>query len=360
MPNEKRTTRERGLFKRGRIWWVCYKDYQGNYRRESTGHTSKKRAMECLAARRVERSDYKFHGRKPPCDLTFRQLCDRFLKWSKSEKTAASYERDLSLTANLCKVFGKRPAISITREDLDRYRMARKQEVSGASVNREMSCCRRVFNLAIAWELLEHNPASHIGMFTETRRMKFLRIKEQRQLLVACRESRQPLLYPIVVLALTTGCRRGELMALRWRHLDLASKTLTVETSKNHLPRTVPLCPQAVHILQGLPRGAENDKLFPVGDIKKSYAGALRRAGLVGFTFHDLRHTAASTLVNQGVDLLTVQRLLGHESLAMTLRYSHLTDRKLRDAANQMPDIVSQDGMSASETSVGRVNEKTH
>ncbi len=333
----------RGLFKQAKssFWSIRYKDSQGNYHRESTKQTSKKAAAQYLAQRRIEASDEKFLGRKPPCRLTFRELCDRYLEWAKAQKTPASYVRDISLTDNLCAVFGNSPARSITREELDRYRVERKREVSGASVNREMSCCRRIFNLSISWQLLEHNPASHIEMFPETRRMKFLRVAEQRRLLAACRESEQPLLYPIVVLALTTGCRRGELLSLEWKHIDLDSATLTIENTKNHLPRTVPLCLQAVQVLQELPRGDENDKLFPINSVKRSYTTALRRAGLEGFRFHDLRHTAASTLVNQGVDLLTVQRILGHESLAMTLRYSHLTDRKLRDAVNQLPDIVS-------------------
>ena len=127
-------------------------------------------------------------------------------------------------------------AVNITRADIERYRLRRKDEVSGSTVNREAGCLRAVFNKAILWGLLEKNPAQGIDMFPERPRVRFLREEEQRTLLEACKKSDQRLLYPIVALAMLTGLRRGELLALEWRHIDLQRKILMVEPAKGTNP----------------------------------------------------------------------------------------------------------------------------
>ncbi|MCD6326430.1 phage integrase SAM-like domain-containing protein [bacterium] len=146
--------------------------------------------------------------------MTLRQVCDRYLEWSKTSVSERTHERYVGLAENLCKVLGSKMAVNITRADIERFRLRRKDEVSGSTVNREASCLRAVFNKAILWGLLEKNPAQGIDMFPERPRVRLLREEEQRTLLEACKKSDQRLLYPIVALAMLTGLRRGELWLL--------------------------------------------------------------------------------------------------------------------------------------------------
>ena len=237
---------------------------------------------------------------------------------------------------------GSKMAVNITRADIERYRTRRRDEVSGSTVNRELGCLRAVYNKAILWNLLEKNPAANIDMFPEKPRVRFLREEEQRRLLEACKISDQPLLYPIAALGMLTGLRRGELLALEWRHIDLQRKILTVEHGKGDKSRIVPLCPQAVLVIEQMSRNSETHRLFPTNSIKKSFTTALKRAGITDSRFHDLRHCFASTLAAQGTDLLTIRDLLGHTTIEMAMRYSHLSNAKLRDAVNGLPDVLPQ------------------
>ena len=142
-------------------------------------------------------------------------------------------------------------------------------------------------------------------------------------------------LTPLVLLGVNTGLRRGELLQLRWRDVDLQRGMLTVrgDGAKTGQTRHVPLNSQAAQVLQAWkPPALESDwcvfggsKLTtPLVAIKKGWAAVLKAAKITGFRFHDLRHTFASKLVMAGVDLNTVRELLGHKSIAMTLRYAHL------------------------------------
>ena len=141
-------------------------------------------------------------------------------------------------------------------------------------------------------------------------------------------------LTPLVLLGVNTGLRRGELLQLCWRDVDLQRRMLTVrgEGAKTGQTRHVPLNSEAAQLLQAWkpaalePIGASSAVRMstPLVAIKKAWAAVLKAAKVTGFRFHDLRHTFASKLVMAGVDLNTVRELLGHKSIAMTLRYAHL------------------------------------
>lgn len=355
-------SRSRGLYRRENspFWWISYAGPDGRIIRESTKTSSKKLAKSILNERRASIARGEFLGLREQPRLTFRKLCDKYLEWSKARKTKASYERDVGLINNLCSDFGNASATRVTRADIDSYRKWRREEVSGATVNREAACLRAVFNKAILWNLVDKNPASNLDMFPEEPRVRYLKEEEQRRLLESCRQSDQPLLYPIVALAMLSGLRRGELLALKWGHIDFHRKMIVVEHAKGHKARHVPLCPQALEVLGELTRGNEDDLLFPVTSVKKSFATALKRAEITNLRFHDLRHCFASSLAAQGIDLLSIKELLGHTTMQMSLRYSHLSDRKLRDAVCSLPDILPGKGSSQEAEGASRVKKGAH
>jgi integrase len=151
----------------------------------------------------------------------------------------------------------------------------------------------------------------------------------------AVRDGYTDYLAPLVLLAINTGLRRGELLQLQWRDLDLRRRMLTVrgEGAKTSQTRYVPLNTEATLVLKAWrPNVVEADwcvfggstESTPLVAVKKAWRGVLKAAKVAGFRFHDLRHTFASNLVMAGIDLNTVRELLGHKSLVMTLRYAHL------------------------------------
>ena len=157
-------------------------------------------------------------------------------------------------------------------------------------------------------------------------------------------------LAPLVLLALNTGLRRGELFQLRWQDVSIPGRRLTVRGAgaKTGQTRHVPLNSEAVCVLERWqPAEADaRDHVFagaspdePLTDVKKAWASLMKRAKLTAFRFHDLRHTFASKLVMAGVDLNTVRELLGHSDIAMTLRYAHLAPEH---KANAVERLVSQ------------------
>jgi integrase len=151
--------------------------------------------------------------------------------------------------------------------------------------------------------------------------VRWLTDDEQTALLAACKASESPDLYPFVLFALTTGARKGEIAALEWAQVDLKRRWATFPRTKNGDARGVPLTTAVCALLD--PRPRDTGVVFPV-DITKAWHTAVDRAGLVSFRFHDLRHSCASALVQNGANLAEVATLLGHKGLQMTLRYAHV------------------------------------
>lgn len=230
------------------------------------------------------------------------------------------------------------------------------------TVNREVAALKAALNRAVEWGVLDANPMAKVKMLkTDTKgRVRFLSEAEETRLRAALaardadardarrrtnlwrRERGYPLmpeipadgyadyLTPMVLLALNTGMRRGELFKLRWDDVDLPRRNLTVHgaSAKSATTRHIPLNPEAVTVLENWRPGKglvfAGDEGRPLVTIKTAWANLMKASGITGFRFHDLRHTFASKLVMAGVDLNTVRELLGHADLTMTLRYAHL------------------------------------
>ena len=174
-------------------------------------------------------------------------------------------------------------------------------------------------------------------------RVRCLSDAERLRLLDACQQSVQPALYPLVVLALSTGARRGELSRLRWRDVEFQQGCVRFMQTKNGQPRVVPLGAVALAVLQAwCPAHAEHGAwVFPgTGCLPLHWAEAWRtarrRAALQDFRFHDLRHTAASYLAMSGASLREIAEVLGHKSIAQTYRYTHLTLPHTRGVVERM------------------------
>ena len=148
---------------------------------------------------------------------------------------------------------------------------------------------------------------------------------EEDRLMDECRASRSGWLAPIVIIALETGMRLGEIVSLKWSYVDLDSRVARLTDTKNGTRRDVPLSSIAASTLEALPRSLDG-RVFPLvaETVKESYRAAVRRAGIDNLRFHDLRHEATSRFFERGLDIMEVAAITGHKTLAMLKRYTHL------------------------------------
>lgn len=185
-----------------------------------------------------------------------------------------------------------------------------------------------MINLAMDWNFADKNPVVKIKLFSEKDTQKERILTEEELKLLSESPS---YLRPILVTALNTGMRRGEIFNLKWDKVDFTKRTITVTNTKSGKNRIIPINDLLLQelILQRKANGKcpfvfpNPDTKRPFTDIKKGFKYACERAGIKDLRFHDLRHTFASRLIQVGVDLITVRDLLGHFSVRVTQRYTH-------------------------------------
>lgn len=197
---------------------------------------------------------------------------------------------------------------------------------SVSTANNYLSYIKRIFNYALEMGYILASPVKTKPVKFDDRRTRRLSTDEKEALLYNCRNSMNKSLYAIVLIAMQTGLRRGEIAAIKSEDIQDGIITVKSSTSKNKRARHIPLTKQLCEILKDI------NKLKLGGDIKNSFRNACKAAGIKDFRFHDLRHTFASDLVSSGVDLYVVATLLGHSSIEMSKRYAHLAPSSLRKA----------------------------
>jgi integrase len=233
------------------------------------------------------------------------------------------------------------------RDDLGNGETNRGKPRSPATVCRYLAALSHAFTIAVTeWQWLEISPMRHVKKPTEPRgRVRWLDDNERARLLAACQESSNQWLYLCVVLALSTGMRQAELMSLKWADLDLKAGFLILHHTKNNERRRIPLSGLALELLKehSKLRRLDTPLLFPGNvhadkpiDLRAPWEAALKQAGINDFKWHDLRHSCASYLAMGGASLTEIGAVLGHKSIAMTQRYSHLSENHVAGVLEQM------------------------
>ena len=328
-----------GLVKRGKVWWMSF-TYEGKRIRRST-ETSDKRLAEAIHAKvRVQLVEGKFLENPRVEEHTFKEMMDRYLKECSVSKSPKSAVRDRGSLKHLLPIFGNMILTGITSKLLAGYKTQRRLEhAAPATINKELQLVRHAFNLAVReWEWCRENPMHRVSMEkTHNEVDRWLTLDEEDRLMAAS----SPWLREFIVFALNTGMRQGEILNLQWQDVDFTRGTLVVMKSKNGTRRTIPLNTTVYALLAAkqaamgvsegrvfrTPRGNELKVRFLV----REFCEARDRAGIPDFRFHDLRHTFATRLVQGGIDLYKVQRLLGHKTNHMTQRYAHHSPESLRE-----------------------------
>jgi len=303
-------------------------------------------------------------------DITVAELVIKYLEFAKTAKR--SFERDersLKAIGDYNPFPGKQIQLrdlklsEVTEKMISEYigfrlsqvkyicrESAEKKCVQPPTVNREISCLKHIFNKAIEWNYLSSNPARKIKKFKEGNGMtRYLEKTEISKLIEACGTlKRAKYLKSVVITAINTGMRRGEILNLKWKDIDFSKGLIYISTSKNGESGYVPMNSVVVQTLkENYPINNTDDQRFlnehvfmsggkPLTEIRTAFKRALKVAGIESLRFHDLRHTAASHLIMNGVDLVTVKEILRHKCISQTLRYSHLSSEHKRNAVESL------------------------
>ena len=218
------------------------------------------------------------------------------------------------------------------------------------TTNRVFILLRYIFNLARKWNVPggTNNPTNGLSLAPETQRERFLSIEEAQRLLAALETDENQTAAKAIALLLLTGARRNEVTQARWEYIDWESKTLLVPVAKSGRPRRISLNGPAIDLLRSVAQQPLNPFIFPspitgrpCPSLFFPWSRIRKRAGLPDVRLHDLRHSFASFLVNQGVSLYVVQGLLGHTQPRATQRYAHLAQQTLLEAAEVMKAVMS-------------------
>jgi integrase len=237
----------------------------------------------------------------------------------------------------------------MSRKEISKYKVLRLDECAKpATINRELAMLSKAFTLALEdWEWINGNdkPFSKISYERENNeRARWLTEDEEKRLL----ESSPEWLCEIIVFALNTGLRQGELLSLEWNRVNLFHKTILIEKTKNSKPKTVPLNQIAMDVIlrksEEKVRRIKNDFVFVSShgtkidrhNLRRAFNSAVRKAEIVDFKFHDLRHSFCTKLAQRGVDIYKIAKLAGHEDIRMTQRYSHHCPESLRDGVEAL------------------------
>jgi integrase len=287
--------------------------------------------------------------------LTFAQLAKHYkeryatpAKYIENRKIAGlrSHVEVSRIVEILASHFGTKKLRSVTHGDILHFKSQRLDTIvkfkkapprqrSIATVNRELTVLKRMFSIALREGWILRHPFSGsdtvISSSDENKRTRVISYEEEDLLLDACDERREKLRV-IIICALDTGMRRGEILSLRWRDINFETKRINIQAmnTKTLKARSVPITDRLLAELDALPHRAESARVFGITDtVKRSWATAKRIAGITDLKFHDLRHTCATRLVQGGLPLVEVSRILGHTNIATTFRYANTDDSTL-------------------------------
>ena len=326
-----------GVYKRGNVFWIDFYDQNRNRVQESSQSSNRRDAENLLALRKSEilRGVY-----KQPVKISFGEFGEHYMEHAKTNKR--SWLRDQQMLEHLYNYIGKeRLHTEVTPLEIEGYKVHRRAKVSGSTVNRELALLKRMFNLAITWDLfLNANPVRKVKFFREFNTgLRVVSSEEEKSLL----QNASPNLQDLIRFALNTGLRIGEIFSLRWSNVDLKKGILIVFAPKTEKLREVPINAETRKVLEAWWLGKKNEVVFynpetgkPFVDLKAGFKIACEKAGIPGVTWHTLRHTFASRLVGGGVDIVTVKELLGHSSISVTMRYAHTNFDSKRAAVDKL------------------------
>ena len=331
------------LLKRGSVWWSYF--YLDGVRHQfSTGASNRRQAETIEAKLKEEANGRRFQLVQVDPHMTFDALAARFIA------SGTAHPHHIYHLKFLLPFFGETPVLRLTKPMTEEFRNHRKQERTGtpikdATVNRDLSVLRHILYWAVDEQLLEANPIARLKMARERRtKRQVLSLAEERRLLPAA----SPHLRAMIMAALDTGMRRGEITGQRWEDVDLERKLLYVTRSKTPEgeAREIPLTVRLFQLLSGASK--DQDIVFgyrgeQVRILKTAWKTALKNSGIRHIRFHDLRHTFNTRLMEAGVLQEIRMALMGHSSgKSVHATYTHIELPAKREAIRKLESWVNQ------------------
>lgn len=349
-----------GVFKRwikskdgskGAYWYIRY-TINGKEKWESVG----KVGMITKAAAQVRLEEKKRQVRLGQLDMigakipTLNDFSGEYLSYVRDTIAKRSWKRDVLSLTHLNSFLGDRKLSAITSKDILDYQSKRlKDDLRPATVNRELACLKHLFNIAKQKaKFFGDNPVSKVKFLEESNKVDRVLTLEEEERLIANSATH---LKPIILTAIHTGMRKNEILSLKWANIDLENNLITIEptNTKTKKLKRIPInSTLRKTLIEQRPKTVFREYVFlnPEGkpynrsdSLKRCFEGACRRANIKGLRFHDLRHTAATRMVESGASIVAVSKILGHSSLNTTMRYSH-PDNSLREAVEKLANFT--------------------
>lgn len=325
-------------------WYLDYKNVEGE-RIQKVAPLAQTKEDAILALQEEIRKEFnrEYRVKKQRDSKKFSELASLYIdNYAKQNKKSWRCD-DYIIQAHMLPYFGDLALAEITPLLIEKYRVARlKTGIKKSSENRELSLLRRMYHLGQDWDLVDQNPVTKVKFFSEKDNYKerILQDHEEALLLAACPDY----LRPIIIAALNTGMRRGEILNLQWSQVDLNKRTIRVENTKSGKNRIIPVNEILYQELSKIRSSSQiNDFIFlnpqtgkPFVDVKRSFKTTCKELGIKNLRFHDLRHTFATRLIQSGVDIICVKELLGHQSVIITQRYTHTNQDLKKKAVEQL------------------------
>lgn len=267
-------------------------------------------------------------------------LIDYFDKYSQLNNR--SYRTDAYNLKIIREYFKNKFANDITLKELEEFKtyLLTERKIANATVNRYRATLSKMFNLGIANKLIKENPVKDFKALRERNvKIRFLTVEEEQRLYEVLGHTNKHL-EPIITCALQTGMRKGEIFNLRWSSIDFEYGFIELLETKSGKSRKIPISERLRSILfNNLQANTGNEYVFinpetgkPYTDIKHSFHTVLKRANIKNFRFHDLRHTVATRLATNNIDLIVVKEILGHSKIETTMRYAHAIPKRKLEA----------------------------
>ena len=338
-----------GIYRRGNTFWMS-KTINGILYRKSAETDGKMRAKAIFEDWTSRLKESVKTGRpvtavrteaKP--ETTFKELAERYIEFTRGR--LKSHKNIEYMVKNMLLVFMDKPLNDFNLSDIEGIQNEKLScGLSIRTANHYPRVLKTMFRKAADWELIDESVLKKLArcknLKGENKRLRYLSEEEAERLIECCEPA---YLRPIVITALNTGMRRSEILKLTWNRVDMKNRLILLDKTKNGERREIPVNDTLYKTLAGLVRNIKADFVFynaktkdfrPFDRLDRSFHTALRKAKIVDFKFHDLRHTFASRLVMAGADLTTVKELLGHSNITMTLRYSHLSAAHVKSAVS--------------------------
>jgi len=285
---------------------------------------------------------------------TFDELMEKYLnEHSRVNKTQRSYMNDKIYVKHLAKMLSGLTLDRVTPQLISQYKSMRLSDgKSPQTVKHEMNCLTHAFNLAVReWNWINYNPCLKVQKpKVNNQIMRWLTDDEEKRLLDASKGYLNGQLPAIITLALHTGMRQGEILNLKWENIDMFKRAITIMQSKTKEPKTIPINDTGFNMLlykgkvvnmSGYVFTTQNGTRILNTNLQREFWKIVEKAKVENFRFHDLRHTFATRLVQSGVDLYSVAKLLGHKDIKTTQRYAHHHIDSLRQSVRVLDNFFA-------------------